>query len=135
VTGRKRHIAVDTLGLLLVVVVHVANIQDREGAKLVLEKMQGRFPLLFRIWADGGYAGELVLWTWLCCGWFLDIVKRPEGSRGFSVLPRRWVVERTLAWLGRYRRLSKDYEVLPKTSETWIYMVMSCLMLKRLAMS
>ena len=132
-TGRKRHIAVDTLGLLLAVVVHAANIQDRQGGKLVLERLQGRFPNLFRIWADGGYAGQLVAWTWLCCGWFLDIVRRPDGAHGFSVLPRRWVVERTLAWLGRYRRLSKDFEVLPKTSEAWIYMAMSCLMLKRLA--
>lgn len=118
-TGRKRHIVVDTLGFLLAVVVHAADIQDRDGAKLVLAKLVGHFPRLRLIWADGGYAGALVEWTRELGGWVLEIVRRYELHR-FEVLPHRWVVERTLAWLGRYRRLSKDYEALPATSETFI---------------
>ncbi len=131
-TGRKRHIVVDTLGLLLAVVVHAANIQDRDGAKLVLAKLVGRFPRLKLIWADGGYAGQLVEWARTFGGWLLEIVKRPPDSHQFQVLPRRWVVERTLAWLGRCRRLSKDYEELPQTSEAWIQVAMIHLMLRRL---
>ena len=118
-TGRKRHIVVDTMGLLLAVVVHAANIQDRDGAKLVLTKLMGRFPRLKLIWADAGYAGQLV-------------VRRPSDSHHFEVLPRRWVVERTLAWLGRCRRLSKDYEALPETHEAWVQIAMIHLMLRRL---
>jgi putative transposase len=132
VTGRKRHIVVDTLGLLLVVVVHAANIQDRDGAKLVLAKLVGRFPRLKLIWADGGYAGQLVEWVRTLGGWLLEIVKRPPDSHQFQVLPRRWVVERTFAWLGRCRRLSKDYEELPQTSEAWVQIAMIHLMLRRL---
>lgn len=133
VNGRKRHILVDTLGLLLMVVVHAANIQDRDGAKLVLSKVKGKFSRLRLIWADGGYAGQLVEWVLAVCGWNLEIVKRNEGVRGFQVLPRRWVVERTLAWLGRYRRLSKDYEGLPETSEAIVYVAMTHVMVRRLA--
>ncbi len=132
VNGRKRHILVDVLGLVLVVVVHVASIQDRDGAKLVLEKVKGRFPRLQVIWADGGYAGKLVEWVKTVCRRVLEIVKRPEGMKGFQVLPRRWVVERTLGWLGRYRRLSKDYEGLPETSEAMVYVAMIHLMVRRL---
>jgi putative transposase len=132
VTGRKRHIVVDTLGLLLAVVVHAANIQDRDGAKLVLVKLLGRFPRLKLIWADAAYAGQLVEWARIFGGWLLEIVKRARDSHSFEVLPRRWVVERTLAWLGRCRRLSKDYEELPQTSETWVQIAMIHLMLRRL---
>jgi len=132
VTGRKRHIVVDTLGLLLAVVVHAANIQDRDGAKLVLAKLVGRFPRLKLIWADGGYTGQLVEWVWGLGGWLLEIVKRPLDSHHFEVLPKRWIVERTLGWLGRCRRLSKDYEALPQTSEAWVHIAMIHLMLRRL---
>jgi putative transposase len=132
VNGRKRHIAVDTLGLLLAVVVHAAHIQDRIGAKLLLTKLLGRFPRLWVIWADGGYTGTLRTWALVVGGWVIDTVKRSEGSKGFVVLPKRWVVERTFAWLGRCRRLSKDYEALPETSEAVIYVAMIHLMLKRL---
>jgi putative transposase len=132
VSGRKRHIVVDTLGLLLAVVVHAANLQDRDGAKLVLIKLLGRCPRLQLIWADGSYAGQLVDWAWRVGGWLLEIVHRPRGSHSFEVLPRRWVVERTLAWLGRCRRLSKDYEALPASSEAWIHIAMIHLMLRRL---
>lgn len=130
--GRKRHIVVDTLGLLLAVVVHAASIQDRDGAKLVLGKLVGRFPRLKLIWADAAYAGQLVEWTRIVGGWLLEIVKRPKDSHCFEVLPRRWVVERTLGWLGRCRRLSKDYEELPQTSEAWVQIAMIHLMLRRL---
>lgn len=133
IKGRKRHILVDAMGLLLMVVVHAANIQDRDGAELVLTKVKGRFPRLQLIWADGGYAGKLVDWVKTVCHWVLDIVRRPKGMKGFQVLPRRWVVERTFGWLGRYRRLSKDYEELPETSEAMIYAAMIRLMVRRLA--
>jgi putative transposase len=123
---------VDTLGLLLAVVVHAANIQDRDGAKLVLVKLLGRFPRLKLIWADAAYAGQLVEWARIIGGWLLEIVKRAKNSHSFEVLPRRWVVERTLAWLGRCRRLSKDYEELPQTSEVWVQIAMIHLMLRRL---
>jgi len=133
VKGRKRHILVDTLGLVLMVIVHAADIQDRDGAKLLFKKCTGRFPRLQRIWADGGYAGALVDWVLTTYQWILDIVKRDASVSGFQVLPRRWVVERTFGWFGRYRRLSKDYEGLPETSEAAIYAVMTHLMVRRLA--
>ena len=131
--GRKRHLVVDTLGLLLAVVVHAADVQDRDGARLVLDKLVGRFPRLWLIWADGGYAGRLLVWALVAGGWVVELVRKPEGARAFAVLPKRWVVERTFAWLGRSRRLSKDYEGLPETGETWLYLAMIHLMLKRLA--
>ena len=133
VKGRKRHILVDTMGLLLMVIVHAANIQDRDGAKWVLEKAKQCFGRLCLIWADGGYAGQLVDWVRCTCDWMLEIVRRSKDSKGFEVLPRRWVVERTFAWLGRYRRLSKDYEGLTQTSEAMIYAAMVHIMARRLA--
>ncbi len=133
VKGRKRHILVDTMGLLLIVLVHAANIQDRDGAKLLLGKAKGCFHRLRLIWADGGYAGKLIDWVRENCSWTLEIVKRSDNAKGFQVLPRRWVVERTFAWLGRYRRLSKDYETLTETSEAMIYAAMVRLMIRRLA--
>ena len=107
--------------------------QDRDGAKLVLVQLVGRFPRLERIWADGAYAGKLVQWAKNVGGWSLEVVRRPSQQHSFEVLPRRWVVERTFAWLGRCRRLSKDYEELPETTEAWVYGAMNGLMLKRLA--
>ena len=130
--GRKRHIVVDTLGLLLAVVVHPADIQDRDGAKLVLSKLLGLFPRLKLVWADGAYTGQLVDWAYAMGGWLIEVVKRAPHSHSFEVLPRRWVVERTLGWLGRNRRLSKDYEELTESSEAWIHIAMIHLMLKRL---
>ena len=102
--------------------------------KLLLNKVKGSFSRLRLIWADGGYAGKLVDWVLNTHGWILEIVKRAKDTKGFQVLPRRWVVERTLAWLCRYRRLSKDYEVLTETSETMIYAAMVHLMVRRLAL-
>ena len=135
INGRKRHVIVDTVGLLLAVVVHPANIQDRDGARLVINKLIGRFPRLRLIWADAGYSGQLVDWVMSMSGWVLEIVKRPRASHQFEVLPRRWVVERTLAWLGRCRRLSKDYEALTGTTEAWLHIAAIHLMLRRLAPS
>lgn len=132
IKGRKRHILVDTMGLLLLVVVHVANVQDRDGARLLLDKAKGLFPRLRRIWADGGYAGKLIGWVQATCGWVLEIIKRTDVVHGFKLLPRRWVVERTFGWMGRYRRLSKDYERLPESSEAMVYWTMTRLMVRRL---
>jgi len=133
VNGRKRHIVVDILGLILAVVVHKGNIQDRDGAKIVLLKMTGIYPRLKLIWADHGYCGQLIDWVKNTCNLVLEIVKRPSGMRGFEVLPHRWIVERTFGWLSKYRRLSKDYECLTETSEAMIYTAMIRLMVKRLA--
>jgi len=133
VKGRKRHILVDTMGLLLIVIVHAANIQDRDGAKLLFEKAKLNFGRLRLIWADCGYSGKLVDWVLQTCSWILEIVKRNDDVKGFQILPRRWVVERTFAWLGRYRRLSKDYEQLPQSSESFVYAAMVNLMIRRLA--
>jgi len=119
--------------MILAVVVHPAHIQDRDGAKQGLTLLQGRFPRLPRIWADGNYAGELMPWVFTFGGWVLEIVRRPKGVKGFVLLPHRWIVERTFAWLGRWRRLSKDYEALPATGEAFIYLAMIHLMLRRLA--
>ena len=135
VKGRKRHIMVDVMGLLLAVVVHKASIQERAGAKLLLQRaaLKG-FERLKLIWADGGYSGQpMIDWVWQLAGWIFKVIKRAEDAVGFVVLPRRWVVERTFAWLGRYRRLSKDYEQLPETSEAMIYAAMVRIMLRRLA--
>jgi putative transposase len=132
VTGRKRHILVDTQGLLLAIVVHAANVQDRDGAKQVLGAIRKRFSRLRIIWADGGYTGELIAWAKRIGKWTLDIVRRDETKRYFEVLLHRWIVERTFGWFGRYRRLSKDYEGLPETNETMIRIAMINLMLHRL---
>jgi putative transposase len=134
VKGRKRHILVDSLGYLLKVVVHAANLQDREGAKLLLSALLPMLKLRLQIiWADGGYRGKLVGWVWLHLAAFLAIVLPPTGQKGFVVLPRRWLVERTFAHLAKYRRLSKDFEESTHSSEGMIYLASIHLMLKRLA--
>jgi putative transposase len=131
VKGRKRHILVDTIGNLLKVVVHVASIQDRDGAKLLLNRLSAMTKLrLLLIWADGAYSGALVAWCYEQFRIVLDIVSRPTGSQGFVLLPRRWIVERTFAWLGNYRRLSKDYEENISSSEAMIYLASIHRMLK-----
>lgn len=135
INGRKRHAIVDTIGLLLIVVVTAASVQDRDGAKLALQSLQQKMslPRFQLIWADGGYRGKLVDWVKETFSWVLEIVKRNDDVKGFAVLPRRWVVERTFGWLNNYRRLSKDYEELPETSETVIYAAMMHIMVRRLA--
>ena len=117
----------------MIVVVHTTNIQDRDGAKLVLEQVTGRFSRLKLIWADAGYSGKLVDWVNVTCGWVLEIVKRSDDVKSFKVLSHRWIVERTFGWLGRYRRLSKDYEGLTESSQALIYAAMIRIMIKRMA--
>lgn len=134
--GRKRHILVDTLGLLLLVVVHSADTQDRQGARAVLAPLAKRFSRLRKIWADGIYNGGIAAWVRNLRARNrveLEIVQRTDQQKGFQVLPHRWVVERTFAWLSFNRRMSKDYEYLPKTSEAFIRIAMIKLMLARLA--
>ena len=134
VTGRKRHVLTDTTGLLLIAAVTPANVQDKAGALAALRRLGGGGKKLRRVWADGAYRterGNLASWVERH-GISLTAVERPAGQRGFSVLPRRWVVERTFAWLSRSRRLSKDYERLAETSEALIYIAMMRLMLRRL---
>lgn len=135
--GRKRHIVVDTLGLLLLVVVHSASLQDAAGGKLVLQRLfeqikrnvHNRWCRLKLIWANGGYEHlrEFVRHEF---GWTLEIVRRPKDQKGFQVLPRRWVVERTFGWLGRYRRLARDYEHTVASSEAMVYLASIRRMLK-----
>lgn len=107
--------------------------QDRDGAKGVFFRVRHGLSRMKLIWADAGYRGQLIDWVKLYLGWILEIVKRPDDAEGFVVLPRRWVVERTFAWLGRYRRMSKDYEYLTESSEGMIYAAMIHLMVRRLA--
>src|SRR3954453_1348474 len=133
VKGRKRHIVVDTLGLLIAVVVTSANVQDYHGAKPALSRAKDRSPRLEVVWADGIYEKRwLIDWVRTECGWELTIIKRSDKDKGFKLLPKRWVVERTFGWLGRYRRLSKDYERLLETSEAMIQMAMIHIMVRRL---
>jgi putative transposase len=127
---------VDTLGLLLAVVVTAASVQDRDGAKLLLEGIRHKLSRLRHIWADGAYAGPLVDWVKALrpqCPIHLEITKRSDGMKRFVVIPKRWIVERTFGWFNRYRRLSKDYELLPETSATLLQVTMIHLMIRRLA--
>jgi putative transposase len=134
VTGRKRHIVVDTLGLVLAVVVHGAYWQDQLGACLVLTHLQDKFRRLKVIFADSAYGRDgLVETVKKAFGWILQTVLRPVGVKGFVILPKRWIVERTFAWLSRCRRHSKDYERNPETSEAMIFITMINLMSRRLA--
>jgi putative transposase len=133
VKGRKRHIAVDTTGLLLGVVVHAANIQDADGAGALLRRVKALYCWLKVIFADSIYNRLAAVLACFLLGLTLIIVRRIAGTRGFMVLPRRWVVERTLGWLGRWRRLSKDYEQRPEVSEAMVTLAMIRLMLHRLA--
>lgn len=130
--GRKQHIVTDTLGLLLVVVVHAANIHDSKAAQDVINRLRGRFDRLSKIFADGGYRGELIDNVKRIFGWVIDIVLRSDHEKAFIALPKRWVVERTFSWFESYRRLSKDYEYHTETSETMIQLAMIRLMLNRI---
>src|SRR3954466_1400158 len=133
VKGRKRHLLVDTLGLLIAVVVTGANVQDYHGAKPVLGSVKDRCPRLKVVWADGIYEKRFLIdWVRTECGWELVITKRSDQGKGFRVVAKRWVVERTSGSLGRYRGLSKDYERLPETSEATIRMAMIHIMVRRL---
>ena len=135
INGTKRHIAVDVLGLLLTVLVTAASVQDRDAAKPLLWNLRKAFPTVKLAWADGGYAGKLVTWAAgkLKPKLTLEIVKRPDDLHTFQVLPRRWVVERTLAWITRHRRTVRDYERLAAHHETYIHWAMIIVMTRRLA--
>ena len=134
VKGRKRHIMTDTLGLLLFAVIHSAGIQDRDGAPDVFRAIRHRFPWLRHVFADGGYAGNKLRSALRGHGdWTIEIIKRSDTAEGFEVLPRRWVVERTFAWLGRCRRLAKDWEKSLESSAAWTLIASIRLMTRRLA--
>jgi putative transposase len=149
VSGRKRHLLVDTGGLVLKALVYAANVTDRVGGQQLLEAMGDlaqTFPRLRHLWVDSAYQGSFKDWVEQTLHWTVEVVKRPSrwvwvpadqepppAPTGFQVLHRRWVVERTLGWLGRWRRTSKDYEYLPATSECVIYLTMIRVMLRRLA--
>jgi putative transposase len=133
VKGRKRHILVDTLGLLLNVVVHPADVQDRDGAFDLLRRSRRLFPFVERIYADGGYRGPKMAGAVARTGvWQIEIVKRPTLAR-FEILPKRWIVERTFAWISRCRRLAKDFERYARTTAAFVRLAMIRLMLRRLA--
>jgi putative transposase len=133
IKGHKRHSLADTVGNMLNVVVTAANVSDIAGGKLLIEKVVDTFSTIEKIWADGTYRGNMVDWVRQTLDATLEIVLREEGQKGFKVQPKRWVVERTFAWLGNYRRLSKDYERLTRNSEGMIYLASIKTMLKRVA--
>ena len=133
VKGRKRHIVTDTCGFLVAAVVHPANIQDRDGAPELLASIRHRFPWLRHIFTDGAYAGPKLAAALEGKGrWRLEVVKRAPSGQGVKVLPRRWVVERTLAWLSRNRRLAKDFEATIATAQTWLFLGSIQILLRRL---
>ncbi|MGH3799654.1 MAG: IS5 family transposase [Pseudonocardiaceae bacterium] len=132
INGRKRHIVVDTLGLLLAVVVTAASVQDRDGAAPLLAALRERFSTITLVWADGGYAGRLVVWAAGVLRLTVTVVKRSDDTRGFVVLPRRWVVERTFGWLLRHRRLVRDYERRPEHHEAMVLWATTMIMTRQL---
>jgi transposase len=134
IKGRKRHIVTDTEGCLVGVHVHAADIQDRDGAPDLLASIRSLYPWLRHIFADGGYAGEKFAAALVPLGdWTVEIIKRSDTAKGFVLLPRRWVVERTIAWLNRNRRLAKDFEALISTSTAWVMIASVKLIMRRLA--
>jgi transposase len=133
INGRRRHVITDSLGLLLMVLVTAADVTDRQAARAMLPVLRTRFRKITLVWADGGYTGRLVTWAKEKLQLTLEIVKRSDDMTGFVVLPRRWVVERSLGWLMRSRRLVRDFEALPASSEAFIYFSVSMLMSRRLA--
>ncbi|PLZ90624.1 IS5 family transposase [Fischerella thermalis] len=137
VKGRKRFLTVDTLGLVLRVLITAASVGEREGGKQVLKKVKQMQPSVSRlhtIWVDAGFDGNpFMRWVMDFCRWIVQVVIRPKESRKFVLLPKRWVIERTFGWLTWCRRLNKDYELLPETSETFVYIAMIRIMVRRLA--
>jgi putative transposase len=131
INGRKRHIITDTLGLIMVIVIHCANIQDRAGARKVIEELRYKYPRLKKILADQGYTGDLINWVMQFFGWTVEIVKKVAGISGFNVLPKRWIVERTFGWLSFQRRLVRDYEQKIECSQSFVYIAMIRIMLNR----
>jgi transposase len=132
INGRKRHIAVDTSGLLLAVVVTVAGIQDRDAAHRLLTTLRAKFSTISLVWADGGYTGRLITWARAVLTLTVQVIKRSDDTTGFHVLPRRWVVERTFAWISKHRRCVRDYETRPDHHEAMVYIAMIMTMSRRL---
>jgi transposase len=132
VHGRKRHLAVDTCGLLLDVLVTPASTQDRDGGRRLLWRLRRHYPTIRLVWADAGYAGKLVTWAQQVLALTVQIVRKRQGVHRFEVLPRRWVVERTFSWLGKCRRLAVDYERKPEHHQAWVQWAMVRVMVKRL---
>jgi transposase len=136
IKGRKRHILTDTIGLPVGMNVHPADVQDRDGAPGLLESVRDSFPWLRHVFADGGYAGDKLKDVLKQIGdWTIEIIKRSDAAKGFVLLPRRWVVERTFAWLNRNRRLAKDFEASVESAVTWLYIASVKLMSRRLAVA
>ena len=133
INGRKRHIAVDRLGMLLLVVVTAAAVQEANSATLLGPKMQGRFPRLQKLLVDGGYKEKFIEWFLEHCKWVVEVAKKREGAIGFEVIPLRWIVERTFGWYNHFRGLSKDYEYHPEISESMVYLASIRIMLRRLS--
>jgi transposase len=133
INGRRRHVITDSIGLILMVLVTAGHVTDRQAARVMLPRLRARFRKITLVWADGGYTGRLVTWAKEKLRFTLEIVKRSDDMSGFVVLPRRWVVERTLGWLMRSRRLVRDFETLPASSEAFIYFSQAMLMSRRLA--
>lgn len=134
IKGRKRHILTDTIGLPVGMIVHPADVQDRDGAPGLLASVRRAFPWLRHVFADAGYAGDKLKGAVNNLGgWTIEIVKRSDAAKAFVLLPRRWVVERTFAWLNRNRRLAKDFEVTIQSAVTWLYIASVKLMVRRLA--
>ena len=134
VKGRKRHILTDTLGLLLFAIIHAADIQDRDGAPMLLKAIRHRFPWLRHVFADGGYAGDKLKAALKGIGcWTIEIIKRSDTAVGFEILPRRWVVERTFAWLGRCRRLAKDWDRTIASATAWTFLASIRMLTRRIA--
>ena len=134
ITGRKRHIVTDTQGLLVGAVIHAADIQDRDGAPDVLAAIRHGFPWLRHVFADGGYAGPKLRAALRDMGeWTIEIVTRSDGAEGFEIIPRRWVVERTFAWLNRNRRLAKDFERTIESATAWLFMASVQMIARRIA--
>ena len=134
VKGRKRHIVTDTTGLMVGAAIHPADVQDRDGAALVIEAIHDLFPWLRHLFADSAYSGDKILKALAKFGrWSIELVKRMADTVGFEVLPRRWVVERTLAWLNRNRRLAKDFEASIASAKAWVYLASLQLLIRRLA--
>lgn len=134
IKGRKRHLLTDTAGFLIAGIVHEASVQDRDGAPALLELIRSAFPWLRHVFADGGYAGPKLKKALASIGrWTIEIVKRSDAAKGFKLLPRRWVVERTIAWLNRNRRLAKDFEATIASAEAWLMIASVKLLSRRLA--
>lgn len=131
-SGRKRHLVMDTLWFIVAIDVHPADVGEREGARTVLREAATQTSRLERIWADQGYEGPFVAWVREHLGWTLETVEQAKGAVGFAISPKRWIVERIFAWISRCRRLSKDYEEYVTTSENWIHLAMTRLMLRQL---